>query len=150
MSLRANRDFAAMLDELLADHAAETGCEVPRSFDYLSVVEELHSGRINIADRVAEAEYRAASGDVERTEIAANDEPPPSIDPEVIAKELGLKGLRSRLPRNYDRLRREFAFRNHPDRVAEHLRAYAIVRMQIANTLIDEAKRNRAERPRKR
>lgn len=61
---------------------------------------------------------------------------------------MGLRGLRAHLPKNYDRLRRDFAFRNHPDRVAEHLRAYAIVRMQIANTLIDEAKRGRARRKR--
>ena len=34
---------------------------------------------------------------------------------------------------------------NHPDRVAPHLRSRALARMQVANRLIDEAKR-RAER----
>lgn len=147
MSVQASRDFAAMLDELLAEHAAETGRDMRQSVDHLSVVEELHSGRIRIAERVAEAEYRDASG-AEPAGEPSNDTPPPSIDPDVIAGELGLRGLRAHLPKNYDRLRRDFAFRNHPDRVAEHLRAYAIVRMQIANTLIDEAKRGRARRKR--
>lgn len=36
-------------------------------------------------------------------------------------------------------MRRDFAFHNHP----EHLRARAIIRMQVANMLIDEAKRDR-------
>jgi hypothetical protein len=37
--------------------------------------------------------------------------------------------------------RRAFAFKNHPDRVAPHLRQRAMVRMQVANMLIDEAKK---------
>ena len=39
------------------------------------------------------------------------------------------------------RMRRSFAFANHPDRVAPHLRQRAMIRMQVANMLIDEAKR---------
>ena len=39
-----------------------------------------------------------------------------------------------------DRMRRDFAFANHPDRVSADLRDNAIVRMQIANRMIDEAK----------
>ena len=38
-------------------------------------------------------------------------------------------------------MRRSFAFANHPDRVAPHLRQRAMIRMQVANMLIDEAKR---------
>jgi hypothetical protein len=43
--------------------------------------------------------------------------------------------------RDFGRLRRDFAFHNHPDRVAPHLRNHAIRRMQVANMLIDEARR---------
>ena len=39
------------------------------------------------------------------------------------------------------RIRRDFAFKNHPDRVAPHLRQHAMVRMQVANMLIDDARR---------
>ncbi len=42
---------------------------------------------------------------------------------------------------NSARKRRAFAFKNHPDRVAPHLRQRAMVRMQVANMLIDEAKK---------
>lgn len=141
MSTRG-RDFAAMLDELLAEHAAEPERTPPSSLDYLAVVEELHSGRIKVAGKAAEADYReACQGEARKdTTAARRAEPLPSIEPDAIARELGLKGLRARLPKNYDRLRREFARRNHPDRVAEHLKAHALIRMQIANSLIDEAK----------
>jgi nucleotide-binding universal stress UspA family protein len=62
----------------------------------------------------------------------------PSINPADIAAELALDGVRD-LPA----ARRRFAFDNHPDRVATHLRERAQLRMQIANTLIDEAARQR-------
>lgn len=42
---------------------------------------------------------------------------------------------------DFGRMRRSFAFSNHPDRVAPHLRQRAMIRMQVANMLIDEAKR---------
>jgi len=62
-----------------------------------------------------------------------------SADPESIAAELGLD--RDDGPTDFGRLRRSFAFSNHPDRVAPHLRQRAMVRMQIANMLIDAAMR---------
>lgn len=147
MTRQPGGDFAAMLDELLAEHASEPASRGARSFDYLAVVEELHSGRIRIAGKEAEAEYREASEGL-RAHVpdARPPEPLPSIEPDAIARELGLKGLRAHLPKDFDRLRRDFARRNHPDRVAEHLRARAVIRMQIANSLIDEAK----HRPRRR
>ena len=37
------------------------------------------------------------------------------------------------------RLRKEFARRNHPDRVSDACKAHALERMQIANRLIDRA-----------
>ena len=63
----------------------------------------------------------------------------PSIEPEAISRELGLDG--SVLAKELAARRRAFAFKNHPDRVAPHLRQRAMVRMQVANMLIDEARK---------
>ena len=63
----------------------------------------------------------------------------PSIEPEAISRELGLSG--SMPSAELGAKRRAFAFKNHPDRVAPHLRQRAMVRMQVANMLIDEAKK---------
>lgn len=157
MSVGTGRNFASLLDELLVesrmeDHAA------PRptvSFDYLAVAEELlSSGRIKVAeDRVA-AEYGHMSGTVaDKVEalfeaaggasIEPAAEPPvvelPPVEPEAILRELGLKA--STNAAELARIRRAFAFKNHPDRVAPHLRQRAMVRMQVANMLIDDARR---------
>ncbi|MER8631666.1 hypothetical protein NKH55_18090 [Mesorhizobium opportunistum] len=118
-------------------------------FDYLSVADELHSGRI----KVSAAEYREAGTDLasefaallEHAKLAlAGEEPKPEeklppIDLESIAVELGLDQPKSIA--DFGRIRRGFAFANHPDRVAPHLRQRAMIRMQVANMLIDEAKR---------
>jgi hypothetical protein len=40
-------------------------------------------------------------------------------------------------------LRRTFALKNHPDRMPPEQRERAMIRMQVANRLIDEAKRAR-------
>ncbi len=126
-------------------------------FDYLSVADELHSGRIKVANEAAAAEYRAAGENVEAELAALLDEvgvetpadeavaeaaePPialPSIEPAEIAAELGLETAR---PADLGRLRRAFAQKNHPDKAPPHLRQRALTRMQVANGLIDEAKR---------
>jgi len=67
----------------------------------------------------------------------------PSIEPDVIAAELGLADA---APADFGRLRRVFALKNHPDRVAPDLRQRALQRMQVANGLIDEAKRRAVAR----
>jgi hypothetical protein len=61
------------------------------------------------------------------------------LDPDSISRELGI-GPKSK-PDELDRARRSFALRYHPDRMPEELRERAALRMQIANMLIDEAKR---------
>ena len=98
------------------------------------------------------AEYRLADAAAEAASealFAAVAEPLvdelPSIEPEAISRELGLSG--SVPPTNSARKRRAFAFKNHPDRVAPHLRQRAMVRMQVANMLIDEAKKARRAQP---
>ncbi|PSM20335.1 hypothetical protein C7T96_01700 [Nitratireductor sp. StC3] len=70
------------------------------------------------------------------------EDPLPPADPGAIAAEL--KIAYARWPKDFDRIRREFARDNHPDKVAPHRRERALVRMQIANMLIDRAKRNAA------
>lgn len=146
------RDFASLLDELLVDSRIEDQSVPPTvSFDYLAVAEELLSGRIKVADDKVAAEYDATSGTlddkvealfeaagayIERPELGA--ELPP-VEPEAILRELGLKA--STNAAELARIRRAFAFKNHPDRVAPHLRQRAMVRMQVANMLIDDARR---------
>ena len=150
-------EFARLLDDLFqagdldSAQAQQTEDEsVPPTipFDYLSVVDELHSGRIRVSSETASAEYLATAPleglleelDRIRPEIIAPPLAPvslPSTDPLDIARELGLDNLP--LTEDLARIRRSFAFENHPDRVPAELRERAIVRMQIANVLIDEA-----------
>lgn len=165
MGTETNRDFASLLDDLIV--ASERGEFEPAPtipFDYLAVAEELHSGRIRVAGETVAAEYREAGAsladefdslfDMFRTEIGAEaevvEEPvepeeaeQPSIDPEAIAAELGLAEAK---PADLAKMRRSFALANHPDRVAPHLRQRAMVRMQLANMMIDDAKRRAAKK----
>lgn len=123
------------------------------SFDYLAVAEELLSGRIKVADDKVAAEYADTSGTQdERVEalfeaagvsLEAPELPP--VEPEAILRELGLKA--SSNAAELARIRRAFAFKNHPDRVAPHLRQRAMVRMQVANMLIDDARRRAIRKP---
>ncbi|TGQ17612.1 MULTISPECIES: hypothetical protein [unclassified Mesorhizobium] len=144
-----------MLDDLIvaSEKGEEEGTRPSIPFDYLSVADELHSGRIKVASESVAAEYRESAADLaaeftallDQAKLSLADEEHrpeeqlPSIDPEAIAGELGL----DRPAKNADlgRIRRNFAFANHPDRVAPHLRQRAMIRMQVANMLIDEAKR---------
>jgi hypothetical protein len=141
---------------LATEPVDEAGHRPSIPFDYLAVAEELHSGRIKVSSGTLDAEYGAhgeADADLvaefsafldQAQSFAAEgtrqpEEKLPPIDPEAIAAELGLG--RAGAAVDFGHLRRSFAFSNHPDRVAPHLRQRAMVRMQIANTLIDEAKR---------
>jgi hypothetical protein len=143
MGTETGRDFASLLDELIAESAAEEppAARPQVAFDYLSVAEELHSGRIKVSADAAAAEYRlTAAEEASQVLFAAIGEPPledlPAISLDAIERELGLADAR---PAELSRKRRSFAFKNHPDRVAPHLRQRAMVRMQVANMLIDEA-----------
>ncbi len=113
----------------------------------------MHSGRIKVSSEAFNAEYREAGTDlaaefaallahanvVLSDEHSAPEEKLPPIDPESIAAELGLE--RAGAAVDFGRMRRSFAFSNHPDRVAPHLRQRAMIRMQVANMLIDDARR---------
>ena len=144
-----------MLDDLIiaSEKGVDEGARPSIPFDYLSVADELHSGRIKVAGESVAAEYREAGADLaaefaalldQAKVVLAAEEPRPKeklppIDPESIAGELGLD--RPAKNADFGRIRRNFAFANHPDRVAPHLRQRAMIRMQVANMLIDEAKR---------
>lgn len=132
-------EFAALLDDIMSERAEDDKPNPRISVDYLAAMEELHSGRIRFGEEAVRAEYAAAKERKPRARTTRRKIDPPSIDPVDVARELGLDG--GKLPRDLDRIRRDFAFSNHPDRVAAELRERAMVRMQIANMLIDEAKR---------
>ena len=148
MDRRKIRDFASVLDELLADSGlrpAGNDARPSMRLDYLAVADELHSGKIVISQEQAAAAYDAGNGDGSPPVIDAPPLAPEpdglDTDPEAVRRELGL----DKAPgiAELDALRRRFAAANHPDRVADHLRGDAMVRMQIANMLIDEAKRKK-------
>lgn len=148
------RDFTALLDELLATDAARESVAAPSvAVDILSVVEEL--GHISVTGKAVEDEYREMSSPDLSDKLDSlfeavlekqpAPEPEPSTDPDDISRELGLgSGKRAE---ELARLRRSFAFRNHPDRVAPHMRERAMTRMKVANMLIDEARQRAAARP---
>jgi hypothetical protein len=148
--MTASPNFASLLEDLIRRDLDEAASAPgPVSFDYLAVADELCSGRIKVAPEAVVDEYRAASAALEAeldALAAASALPLPSIEPADIERELALqtaKGIDE-----LARLRRTFAFGNHPDRVPVHLRERAMIRMQVANQLIDEARRKLVGRSR--
>ena len=137
MGVRMDRDFASVLEELLAenDPPAQAAPQPTIPLDFLIDAIGQSFGPA-FASGVLQKEY---------TESGEADAALPSTDPDLIARELGLSGARR--AKDLDRLRRDFAFRNHPDRVAKDMRERAMIRMQIANRLIDEAKRRQTANP---
>ena len=149
MNAHQTRDFSALLDDLFVarPEPEEAAARPTIPFDYLSVADELHSGRIRVADDAVKAEYEQSGASLEAELEALLDgasvveqiviEPLPSIEPDLIALELDLGHQTSA---DLGRVRRAFAMKNHPDLVAPHLRERALTRMQVANQLIDDAK----------
>jgi len=143
MGAHPTRDFASLLDDLITvSDAEDEGASKPSiPFDYLSVVEELHSGRIKVSTDAVAAEYRETAAEIVVEELFAAIEPVEPelpVEPDAIRKELALDGAKGAA--EFARIRRTFAFSNHPDRVPDHMRERAIQRMQVANMLIDEAR----------
>lgn len=149
-------EFGDLLDELLAasTHNAqnddETASPVLR-VDLLAQIERLQKrDRPLFATHAIDAyqmnaEEAPASRRPTKAPLVPDLEPALDdlffLDPATISGELDLAGKSS--PEELDRARRSFAKRYHPDRMPEHMRERAMLRMQIANMLIDEAKRNR-------
>jgi hypothetical protein len=137
MSALSNSDFAQLLDELMrVEQEPSPGVRASIPFDFLM---ETIRAEVPSAHGAA-ADYFDALSALDEVSVTALDEVElPSIEPEAVADELRL--CEATEARDLDQLRREFAFRNHPDRVGPELRDRAMIRMQIANRLIDEAKR---------
>jgi hypothetical protein len=81
------------------------------------------------------AVYDRMYGDAELAE-ATRLGPPPSVE-EAVALELQLSD--DLAPAALERMRRRFAYRNHPDRFGPTQQAHALQRMTAANALIDQA-----------
>jgi hypothetical protein len=144
MSGFSTTDFASLLDEVIAAGDAREDLVRPSiSIDLLNPV--LSGAPINPADA---ADYlftetvQRIEPDRRKPKTANPVHAALSDDPADIARELGLTGHEDAAA--LDRVRRTFAFINHPDRVVEQDRGKAIIRMQIANRLIDDAKAKRA------
>lgn len=144
LTMATSRDFATMLDELIAaDDALRSAGGHIEGVDFLNAMEALHSGRITITDDAAEALYGEIAAELPPADPRPSEtvaRPLPSLDPVAIERELGIR--RARTGAELDALRRRFAFANHPDRVPPELRDRAEQRMRIANALVDEAKRS--------
>lgn len=138
------RDFQAVLNELIEEAsdalAAEWSAAPPAAPDYLAAAEDVLFGN-GTADSVVLEQYKAFDADDEfkldlLRDLVGDEEPASPIDRDGIARELHLDGVDTA---GLHRIRRQFAFVNHPDRVPAHMRHTAVVRMQVANMLIDEA-----------
>jgi hypothetical protein len=135
--------FRTLLDEMAPERSSPPAGVPPMpSVDYLQALDALHSGRISVTPEAAVAEYLLSL--LDEAVIVPAAAPALSVEPAEIARELRLTGLEK--PAELDRIRRAFAFRNHPDRVPPELRENAMARMQIANQLIDSAKAATARR----
>jgi len=142
MTAKPTQDFASLLDELIASAGEETRIQVSAPslrVDFLDQLERLQSNSPSLAGESAMSEYLEMSLAID--ELAPRIGTPevlPPVEPEAIAQELGK--LSKLNEKQLAHLRREFAMRNHPDRVSGALRERAELRMRIANMMIDEAK----------
>ncbi len=134
------RDFASLLDELIAEREESSAAGPNLAVDCLAVLDELEVGRARFSEDEAVAGYRdAVFEDTVMDELAhAAERMLAPVDAEAIARELRI--AEAHTLQELDALRRVFALHNHPDRVEPALRDTAMQRMQIANMLIDAAK----------
>lgn len=154
MGGNAELDFTALLDDLMAaTHEAEmrdaqAGPAPSLRVDMLEQIERIQSENIALFSDRAAREYGdnnagASAFAKPRLETPVHLQPALEdlffLDPESISRELGIQPKSK--PDELDKARRAFAMRYHPDRVPEQFRERAALRMQIANMLIDEAKR---------
>jgi len=147
MSTSDTSEFAALLDELIARGAEPQPVASSANIDLFALLDELDAARAAITADGVVAEYFEAAANVRFVPEAPPLAPEiiyPETTPEAVEKELGLKGNETHA--DLDARRRRFALANHPDRVAQDLRSHAMIRMQIANHLIDDAKRRLSAR----
>lgn len=151
MSGFSSSEFATLLDDLIAAKAREEdddGARPSMPFAFVPSSEAVETLWANVpgdvvASLYAKDEFRTLGEAAPGIETPEDPELPlPPVDPESIAAEL--RAAYKRWPKDFDRIRREFALANHPDRVEPRLRERALIRMQLANMMIDRAKRNAA------
>jgi len=151
MSAFTPSEFASLLDDMIAK-AGKNETPAPRPsmpFGYVGpseAVEELWASVPEdfVASLYQETGTRQSFDETPGIQTPEPEAPLPPADPESIAAELGISHARRQ--RDFDRIRREFALANHPDRVEPRLRENALQRMQIANMLIDQAKQKASRR----
>lgn len=141
--LNRRSDFTRLLDDLDGEGGAESIPQAPHiPFSLPGEAAADSSAALRSSLGFAAAEYQqhgeAAAGESAAEQPSPSPQRLPSLEPADIAAELTLSGSD---PAALVQARRDFAFRNHPDRVAPPLRERAARRMQIANALIDEALR---------
>ena len=142
----ASEDFASLL-EARARAASGSDADAAPSHRARSVMGVLLDGaeEAQIGDARGATEALASTYLDEYAPAAAR--PPHACDREGVAAELQLGPELT--ARGLERIRREFALANHPDRVAPVDRDLATRRMTLANMLIDQAlqeKRNQDSR----
>jgi hypothetical protein len=140
------KSFGDLLDDLISSEEAErfdVGRAPSLQGDLLDQIERIQASNVPLFEPAARQAYHEPVLAPEVIEALDTLIPELSTDPRDIALELGIGSLRTSA--DLDRARRRFAFENHPDRLAPHLRARAAARMGIANGLIDTAKKTMAE-----
>lgn len=140
------KSFGDLLDDLISSEEAEridVGPAPSLQGDLLDQIERIQASNAPLFEPAARQAYHEPTLAPEVLEALDTLMPELSIDPQDIALELGIGGLRTIA--DLDRARRRFALENHPDRLAPHLRERAAERMGIANGLIDTAKGTMAE-----
>lgn len=136
MSDTMSRDFASLLDDMLkaAPQPEDPGPRPTMPFGVTTPLDAVDAFWSSVSSEFVAGLYNQTAG---VSPPAAGPDLQP-VQPDRIAAELGLD--RPTPPKNLDRLRRAFAFKNHPDRMPAEQRERAMLRMQVANRLIDEAK----------
>lgn len=125
--------FDTLIDDLFAQEEELGGAARPArklSINSLEAAWELAASKRTSVSSHAAQPNRKNYGD-DSSDLA----PDAFLDPNKILLELGLTS--KVLEADITLLRREFALRNHPDRVPPELRPLATQRMMIANDLMD-------------
>jgi hypothetical protein len=136
----ARDDFASLLDaRARATAGSEPGASYPRRAGPVYAVGGGLEGSPGSCESLDATDALARLYADEGAHAATP--PSPACDREAIAGELGLAPVLG--ARDLERIRREFALANHPDRAAPAARDLATRRMTIANMLIDQALRDR-------
>lgn len=124
-------NFELLIDELLARDHGPPDAPKPNRFS-IGSLEAAWSLTANSRKKIDQNVARRHPYD---RDVDADNVAPSLLDPNKILSELGLDANSSEA--DVLTLRREFALRNHPDRVRPDLRAIATERMMIANDLMD-------------